>query len=59
MHIQIRHSDQSDDLTTYRRRQAEAFIARNQKKLRDDFWARKREEHEAGQRWLAERGLAE
>ncbi len=54
MHIQIRQSDQTDDLTTYRRRQAEAFIRRNQAQLRAAFWERKRADHEAGERWLAE-----
>lgn len=54
MHIQIRHGDQSDDLATYRRRQAEAFIQRNQKQLRDAFWERKRADAEAGERWLRE-----
>lgn len=58
MTIQIRHSDQTDDLAEYRARQREAFVRRNWAKLRDEFWERKRRDHEAGQRWLAERGLS-
>lgn len=50
-------ADQFDSLQDYRRRQAEAFIARNQKQIRDAFWARKEEDRLAGERWLAERGL--
>ena len=61
MQITIRNDDRAegDSLQDYRRKQAEAWLQRNQKQLRDQFWARKREEHEAGQRWLAERGLTE
>lgn len=54
MHIQIRQSDQTDDLATYRQRQREAFVRRNWSRLRDEFWERKRRDHEAGERWLAE-----
>lgn len=53
MHIQIRQGDQTDDLSAYRAAQARAWIARNQKQLRDAFWERKRADHEAGERWLA------
>ncbi len=54
MRIQIRESDQTDDLSAYRAAQARAFIQRNQKQLRDAFWERKRADAEAGERWLRE-----
>jgi len=58
MQITIRNTDRTEgqSLQDYRRKQAEAWIARNQKQLRDQFWERKRRDHEAGERWLAEHG---
>lgn len=41
MQIRIRHDDPRDDLTAYRRAQAEAFLRRNASRLRREFWERK------------------
>jgi hypothetical protein len=54
MFIRIRESDKTDSLADYRAAQTRAWVQRNQKRLRDEFWERKRLDHEAGQRWLAE-----
>lgn len=58
MQITIRDTDRTEgqSLQDYRAAQARAWIARNQKQLRDQFWERKRRDHEAGERWLAEHG---
>lgn len=54
MFIRIRESDQTDSLADYRAAQARAWVQRNQKQLRDAFWARKEQDRLAGERWLAE-----
>jgi hypothetical protein len=58
MKIEIRQTDRHEGQTLqdYRRKQAEAWVARNQPKLRAAFWERKRQEAEAGERFLAEQG---
>lgn len=58
MKITIRHTDQNEGQTMqeYRAAQARAWLQRNQKQLRDQFWARKEQDRLAGERWLAEHG---
>lgn len=52
-------ADRFDGLQDYRRRQAEAYLARNSAQLRAAFWARKEQDRIDGERWLAERGLTD
>ena len=51
--------DQFDGLQAYRQRQAEAYVRRNYAQIRAAFWARKEEDRLAGERWLAQHGLAD
>lgn len=58
MFIQIREGDRNEGQTMqeYRAAQARAWLQRNQKQLRDQFWARKEQDRLDGERWLAEHG---
>lgn len=58
MQITIRQNDRTEgqSLQDYRAAQARAWIQRNQKQLRDQFWARKERDRIEGERRLIELG---
>ncbi len=54
MNIRIRATDAGTTLQERRAAHSRAWLQRNQKQLRDAFWARKEQDRLDGERWLAE-----